>query len=97
MPHKEPVDLKLSKADRGGDAAVPSVSGPDEEQEYSYGCTIRLEKPELEKLGILSMPDVGTEYEICGSGKVTNVYESHSEGNKEDKAISIQITHLMVK
>ena len=86
------VDMHLSGADRGT-VGVPSIEQPA----YSYGLVLRLENPELKKLQIKRLPQVGDEYEITAVGKITNVYESQSEGNREDKAVQIQITHLKIK
>lgn len=68
-----------------------------ERSPYSYGLSLRLEKPELEKLQMKRLPSVGDEFDIIAKGKVTNVYQSESEGNKDDKAVQIQITHCMLK
>lgn len=86
------VDMKLSSEDRHV-AGSPTTSMPP----YSYGLTLRLEKPELNKLAMKRLPNVGDEFEIVAVGKVSNVYESQSEGNREDRAVQIQITHLKLK
>jgi hypothetical protein len=88
----ELVDMRLTGADRNT-VGSPSI----ERQEYSYGLVLRLEKPELKKLEMNRLPQVGDEYQIIAKGKVSNVYESQSEGNREDRAVQIQITHLAVK
>lgn len=83
--------MRLSEADRET-VGTPSEKPPP----YSYGLTLRLEKPELKKLGMKELPEVGQEYEIIARGRVSNVYESQSEGNRGDRAVSIQVTHLIV-
>ena len=88
----ELVYMRLTGADRvviGHSSTKP----PD----YSYGLTLRLKKPELNKLGMNRLPQVGDEYEIVAKGKISNVYESQSEGNRDDRAVQIQITHLTLK
>ncbi len=89
----EPVDMKLSAADRS-EFGMPMEA---ERSSYSYGLSLRFEKPELEKLEMKRLPNVGDEFEIIARGKVTNVYQSESEGNREDRAVQIQITHCMLK
>jgi len=94
MPKPEGlIDMRLTGADRQLDAAMPTGGTKD----YSYGLTLRLEKPELTKLDIKRLPQVGDEYEVIAYGKVSNVYESQSEGNREDRAVQIQITHLKLR
>lgn len=88
----ELVDMRLTSAERN--RGMPGTMKADE---YSYGLSIRLEDPELTKLDIKRLPQPGDEYEIIAKGKVSNVYESQSEGNKGERAISIQITHLALK
>lgn len=91
------TDMKLSRADRGTEGSP--VAAPElEEEQYSYGLCIRLEKPELKKLGIDDpMKMAGKDVNIAAVGKVTNVHISMSEGNRGDSAISIQITKLLVE
>lgn len=86
------VSMKLTEADRGT-VGRPSIEQPD----YPYGLSLRFEKPELKKLGIKQLPQVGDEFEIIARGRVSQVYESQSEGNREDRSIQIQITDLAVK
>lgn len=87
------VDMKLSPEARANDLAYPMGAS----REYSYGLNLRLENNELEKLEIKRLPGVGDEFEIRAIAKVTNVYESQSEGNRSDRAVQLQITKMKVR
>lgn len=86
------VDLKLSKTERKAEAMTPAADMPA----YSYGLVIRLEKAELEKLGINKLPQVEQKYTIEAVAIVQNVYESQSVGNRGDRAVSLQITKMKI-
>lgn len=84
---------ELTDMQQSGGSKRYDVSSASENP-YPYGLCLRLENDQLDKLGIDPLPHAGKEYQITAVGKVTNVYESQSEGNKGDRGLQIQITHL---
>jgi hypothetical protein len=64
---------------------------------YGYGLCLRLERWELEKLGIKRLPEVGAVFEIEAKGVVESVHESKSMGNEGDRCLTLQITDLMIE
>jgi hypothetical protein len=68
-----------------------------DEPRYPYGLCISLGKDELEKLGITSLPKVGTEMMIMAKAyvKMTRAYETQGAG--EDIGIELQITDMEIQ
>ena len=83
---KAPVDLKRTPEDQAAD--TPDVS---RQPDYSWGTSIELRNPELAKLGITQMPQMGTELMIAGKARVTAM-----RADGDGKCLSLQITHLAV-
>ena len=86
------VDLRLTKKERQEEVAEV-MSPADMEPEYPYGLCLRLDTDELDKLGVTTLPDAGTEIHIVAIGKVVRVSESASEDNREC-GLEIQITQM---
>lgn len=86
------IDMKLSASARRAyiEPAVSSENAP----QYPYGLCLRLEKDQLDKLGIKKLPAPGEEFHIRAVGKVDNVYMSQSSANRDDRSMSIQIVYL---
>lgn len=81
---------KEKKAERDKySATVPGDSGPD----YPYGTRIRLEKAEIEKLGLTDLPAVGEEMTVTAKVCVTMVEENYSKTN-ERCTVELQITEM---
>lgn len=87
------INLKLPKAERDKMTRPTSI----EDREYSYGLSIRLENNELAKLGIKVLPKVGQKIMIEAQAKVTSVSESTSEGNRGDRAVTLQLTDMLIE
>lgn len=95
MDHKKSDEMTSMKRPRG--SMHPSaMTMPSDDENYGYGLCLRLENHELDALK-LAMPQPGKEFSIQATGKVTNVCESASEGNKGDRAVTIQITALALR
>lgn len=89
------VDMKMTAAERNG-AVQTGMPGDKIENKYPWGLQIRLEKAQLEKLGIKRLPAAGDEMEIEACCVVTRVYESEGMGEEPDRAITLQITKMML-
>lgn len=61
---------------------------------YPWGLCIRLEKDELDKLKLATLPNVGDEVHITAVGRVTGVSSAMRDQKDEDKTVSIQIVML---
>ncbi len=84
--------LKRSKkeaAERKKEMSKPISSGDDE---YPYGTRIRLEKDEMDKIGIKDAKP-GDHYEIHGHAKVMHAHQSADE-HGENRHVELHITHL---
>jgi len=61
--------------------------------EYSYGTCLHLDEEALQKLGIKSFPEIGTEWKIEAVAKVTGMSQSASESH-DYKCLDLQITKM---
>lgn len=87
------VDMKRSKADMK-EANTPISLG---KEEYPYGLRIRLEKDDLEKLGMTKkLPAVGDEVMVEAMCKVISVSENASE-NHDSSSVEYQIMHISIE
>ena len=89
------VDMKRSAADMRSEATA-MAAGPDGEQ-YPYGLCINLDKDELDKLGITTLPPIGSAVHMMAVGTVTRVSQSASQtpqGSDEQTSMAIQITMM---
>lgn len=91
---KKPSKEKAKEKDKDKD--TPFSTFPTEEK-YSYGLQLRLEDEELAKLGIESLPDVGTKVEVAAKGSVRSVSSNqYEDGEKKRRSVEIQITDLNI-
>lgn len=68
-----------------------------EEDDYPYGLEIRLEKAELNKLGIdINDFSIGGMVDIVGRAEITHLRESSNENNAQSSA-AFQITDMAIK
>jgi hypothetical protein len=86
-------DMKRSEVDE--DAEEESYPA-DMEGQYPYGLCISLAKEELDRLGMKTLPKIGTEFHGQFVGCVTRLSEVAGNGRNggEDRSMSIQITML---
>lgn len=92
------VDMKYTakeKAERnkGMDAApAEKYTGPD----YPYGLNLTLEHDHLKKLGIGTMPKVGSYVNITARALVTSVRQSESTKGKPNRCVEMQLQKIGV-
>lgn len=89
------ISLKLSKSDREKNSRT--VEPGNKAPEYNYGLTIRLENNELQRLGIKTLPTVGKKIMIEAKAEVVTVSESSSVHNRGDRAVTLQITDMLIE
>ncbi len=83
------TDMKRSRAESKSEYTINSKPN-----EYGYGLCIRLEDVDLDKLGIVNLPAIGTKFIVEAVGVVESVHQSQSVNNKDDRCFSIQIQKL---
>lgn len=88
------VDMSYTKAELKEEKKEMSVGYDGSPNPYPWGLGIRLEKKELDKLGIKQLPEVGTEVHFMAVAKVTSVEQSAREGSDERSCIGLQITMM---
>lgn len=84
------TSLKLAKTKKSDQ---PQLSMDSQDEGYPYGTRIDLNKESLDKLGIKTMPAVGTEIMIECKVKVIAVRESASERDTS-RSLELQITDM---
>jgi hypothetical protein len=82
-----PAEIKEEKAEVASAPDVPR---------YPWGLQIRLEKPDLDKLGVDKLPAVGDEFHIMSVGRVTSVSQEYRDSTDESKCVSIQLVMMRV-
>jgi hypothetical protein len=87
------VNMKRAESERKDYAEVGMDSdGPD----YPYGLCISLGKEELDKLGITSLPEVGTEMMVMAKGFVKSVSSHEYKGEGKHMSVEVQLTDVEV-
>ena len=84
------VDLKRSKKEIKEEISV-SEEGPD----YPWGTRMHLGDDELQKMGNPTAA-VGEEFEFMAKARVRSISE-HSDENRNERSMSIQITHIAME
>jgi hypothetical protein len=91
-------DLNLTEMKRTApelkEASAPVESKPSP---YPWGLSLRLEEESLEKLGLSTLPKVGTEFIIVARACVTEVSEhesTESDGKRQSLGMQIEAMSL---
>lgn len=87
------VDMAYTKAELKEERKEMTMASASP---YPWGLCIRLEKDELDKLGIKTLPGVGDEMHLLCIAKVTGVNQSAREGQDEESSVALQITMMQV-
>lgn len=92
------VDMKYSakeKADRnnpGIASQTDKYDGPD----YPYGLNLTLEHDHLKKLGITTLPKVGSYVNVNARALVTSVRQSETTKGKPNRCVELQLQKIGV-
>jgi len=92
MMNAKMVALARTPAEMKADNPSVEIGGSSRDK-YGYGTSITLDAEALKKLGLKDLPEVGAEYHIMATGKVTSVSQNASETNQSSR-LEIQLTHL---
>lgn len=88
------IDMAYSKAElKKQRSCSPSAADQDP---YPWGLCLHLEKEQLDKLGITTLPEVGAEVHMLCVAKVTSVNHSARQGQDENSSAGLQITMMQV-
>lgn len=89
------ISMKLTPAEAKQEAGIPSATDTADQPAYPYGLTICLDNESLTKLGITSLPDIGTPFLLVARVEVcsTSQYQSQSGA---DRNLSLQITDMQL-
>lgn len=82
------VSLKLTRKEAKDDSGIPP-----ELPEYPWGTQLHLDEDEQKKLGIKSMPSVGTEYPITAVCRVIGTSERETQDGKRS-SLDVQIISM---
>jgi len=83
------IDMKNTGTD---DSAVPADG--DNKPAYPWGLSLHLDDEVLAKLGLTTLPAVGSRLQLQARVNVTSVGEHESEGSGKDRNVSLQVTAL---
>ena len=84
------TSMKLSKRKAKREIAIDD-SGP----RFPHGLTLHLNEDVLEKLGIDSLPEIGSEMIVVGVGVVESASQHKRQGS-DDRSVNIQLTDIDV-
>ena len=85
------VNMKRDESERKESEALEY-----EEPAYPYGLCISLGKDELEKLGMTSLPAVGTEVMVMAKGFIKSASSSEYQGEGKHMDVQVQLTDVQV-
>lgn len=83
------IDMKHTGTD--SDSLVASDG---DQPDYPWGLTLELNDEVLTKLGLDSLPSVGSSMQLQARVKITSVGENESDSGGKSRHVSLQITAL---
>lgn len=87
------VDLKLT-ADEAKHEYGPVSSDADDAPKYPYGTTLYLNEDVMKKLGMETLPAVGSEMTLTAKVKVVGVSQRERFGGEKCSNIDLQMTDM---
>lgn len=87
------ANMKMSREEAKEYSEPMATDAP----EYPYGLCIDLNDDSLEKLGITSLPAVGTVVTIQAKAIVTSTSSNSTQGGEQEMRASLQITDMEVE
>lgn len=86
------VNLKMSREERKEQTEVMAMDEP----QYPYGLCIDLDDDTLAKLGITSLPAVGTAIQFTARAVVKSTSSNQYEGSEPESRMSLQLTDMEI-
>lgn len=96
MDAEKMADMAFTKDELKARKKEMAIGCDGQPNSYPWGLCIRLEKEQLDKLGMKQLPRVGTELHVMAMAKVTSVEQSAREGDEEHQCVALQITHMQM-
>jgi len=88
------VDMKRTPEEiKAQEKAYAEGPGGSDDQ-YPWSMKMTLGKEELAKLGITTLPEVGSEFHLEGIATVVGVRQSQGENDEDSRSVDLQITQL---
>lgn len=85
------LSMELSPAE-----AKQEVACEPDPPKYPWGLCIDLDQDSLKKLGIDTLPELGTTMSVVAKAEVTSASTSQSQGGEARMNLSLQITDMAV-
>lgn len=95
MPKSKMVSMERTAAEKK-QAEELCKANPCEGPDYPWGLALNLGKEELDKLGVKGLPEIGEEFQIVATAKVTRVSQSANASGDEHKGVELQIIEMGV-
>lgn len=89
------ISMKLTPAEAKQESGVTAAPDDSDRPAYPYGLTICLDDDALTKLGITSLPDVGTPFVLTARVEVCSASQYQNQ-NGTDRNLSLQITDMQL-
>jgi len=90
------TDMAYTRAEIKDEKAETGPVSP-EVPKYPWGLQVRLEREELDKLGITDLPDVGDVLQLMVSARVTGVTETQMANAQDTECcVTLQIEEMAV-
>lgn len=86
------VNMKMSREEAKEYSEPTAMDAP----EYPYGLCLDLDDDALEKLGITSLPAVGTQMTITARVYVKSTSAYNTQGGESESRMSVQITDMEI-
>lgn len=85
------VSMKLTPKESKEQSEGPAVA---DRPQFPFGLSIRLSEEQIEKLGIVTLPKVGTKLALLARVDVERVSETSTQGDGKHRSMELQITDM---
>jgi len=89
------IDLKVPKKSKKELATEMSVGYPDDGDTYPYGCKLRFETEQIEKISALKEVNAGDKVRLVAVGTVTSIdIHDRADDKKSRRNVEVQIEKI---
>ena len=89
------IDLKLPKKTKKEMEKEATIGYPYDGDTYPYGCKLRFEKEQIEKIGALKSMNAGDKVRLIAVGTITSVdIHDKADDKKSRRSVEIQIEKI---
>ena len=86
------INMTLSAEEVKEETQPPTADAP----KYPWGLCLTLNDDTLEKLGVKTLPAVGTVVTIVAKAQVSSIRDYQTQGSDSEASIDLQITDMQV-